>query len=258
MKVTFNLLCKHPNLLLPEIWRFNKHKNFIFSLSRNSYLSEDIKHIKETFEHGYNPIFLVNYTDYTKNDKNHLCNTLKKNNIKNLMLLPDFNPKKDITNDIDYSKTIDFMKILKEKFTRSQIYTLAFSENEISVENQMARIKQLKEMQSLGLKGIYTRPFFDTNLFFEWRERALDAGIKIPITAGMITLSQRNTEFLKTKYGINQLNLSEILNYYKDKTGIMALEKNLNELRKNGINDICVYTLYSTKLAESLIKELNL
>jgi methylenetetrahydrofolate reductase (NADPH) len=125
-----------------------------------------------------------------------------------------------------------------------------YPEKHFEAPNKLADLENLKEKVESGASYIVTQMFFDNSKFFAFREECREAGINVPIIAGMKPISALNDiNLLPQTFHIDLPNelVSELRKCTSDndarEAGIEWATMQSKELIKAGVPGIHYYTL---------------
>ena len=107
--------------------------------------------------------------------------------------------------------------------------------------------------------------FFDNNILYNFMYRALKAGIKIPVIAGIMPVT--NSKQIKRICSISQTMLPQrfrrIVDRYGDKpeamkqAGIAFATEQIIDLFANGVNAVHVYSMNKPDVAKKILENLS-
>lgn len=84
---------------------------------------------------------------------------------------------------------IELVKLIRQEFPAMGIGVAGFPEGHPECPNRLQEMDYLKAKVDAGADYICTQLFFDNHDFYDFRERCLLAGIKVPIIAGIMPLT---------------------------------------------------------------------
>ncbi len=185
---------------------------------------------------------------HTTQEINNILNFYKENNLKYILAL-----RGDIPKDEDHSSiSSNFFyatNLISHIQNQNQNFNLGcacYPEVHTEALSMVSDLDYFKKKQDLGVKFAITQLFFHNEGFFEFRERAIQAGITIPIIAGIMPVT--NIEQLQkfasfgTKINANLkqtlLNASDV-----ESAGIEWITKQCIELLRNNVSGLHFYTL---------------
>jgi methylenetetrahydrofolate reductase (NADPH) len=189
----------------------------------------------------------------TADDLNGVLEDLNKNNITNILALRG----DPLQGQSGFTKTAggfayayELVELIKKQ-SHWSIGVAGYPEGHIETKNIEKEIDFLKMKVDNGADFVITQLFFNNNDFFKFRDRALKAGIKIPIVPGIFPILnfnaiQKITSLCGAKIPENLFEKLEKVknnNQEIEKIGIEYAIIQINELINNGIQGIHFYTM---------------
>lgn len=179
--------------------------------------------------------------------------------IKNILALRGDIPQNSnlICHDFNYAN--ELVSFIKQK-TNLSIGVAGYPEGHIESSDLKTDIENLKRKVDAGADVIFTQLFFNNDKFYKFIEYVKNAGITIPIAAGIMpVISKKQIERMVSMAKITvPHNLRTAMEKYdclKD-FGIDFATTQCNDLIKNGVNGLHFFTLnksYSTiKILENI------
>lgn len=146
------------------------------------------------------------------------------------------------------------------KHAGSSIGAACYPEVHPEASSKEADISFLKEKEEAGADFFISQLFFDNYIFYDFMERVQKAGIRLPISAGIMPITslsqfQRITRFSSS--GVPD-SLSRILTKYQDspedikKAGLEFSAIQIDGLVQNGVDGIHLYTMNKPDVAASI------
>ena len=141
----------------------------------------------------------------------------------------------------------------------------AYPEAHIENTCQEQNITHLKTKQSAGAQFLITQLFFDNEYFYRFWDSALDKGINIPISCGIMPLlSKSQVERMVYMCGVTlPAALAKLIHEYEHcphslrSAGIEYACKQMVDLREQGVSGIHVYTMNSYDIASAAHQSLG-
>ena len=155
-----------------------------------------------------------------------------------------------------YVNVADMIRGLK-KIGNFQIVVAGYPEKHPDSQSLVIDIKNLKQKVDEGADKIITQFFFEKETFLRFRDRALSAGIKIPIIPGIIPIDnyEKIYKFSKNcgttvplwieKEFKSCKNIPEYFNFVSTK----IISNLIHSLQSEGIQDFHLYTLNKINLS---------
>ena len=131
----------------------------------------------------------------TREHVRNMVSIYKEKGIENIMAL-----RGDIPADMDlshqetwaYHHAIDLIRELRESGTDFCIGGACYPEKHPESANQKEDIRFLKEKVDAGCEFLTTQMFFDNNLLYNFLYKIREAGITVPVVAGIMPITNAN------------------------------------------------------------------
>lgn len=190
---------------------------------------------------------------------------LKARGIENILALRGDLPKGvDNTNDWEYKHANELMTTIKEHgdfCIGGACYPEKHPESSVLKED----IENLKRKVEAGCDFLTTQMFFDNSLFFNYLYRVREAGINVPIVAGIMPVT--NAKQMERIYKLSQAFLPRrfvsLLDKFGDnpkamrQAGLAYATDQVIDLIASGINNIHIYTMNKPENARLLQESLS-
>lgn len=200
-------------------------------------------------------------------DLQRVCEDLKNANIKHCLALRGDRPK-DMTdeqfNNRDFAYASDMIAYLQEN-TDLTIAGACYPEKHYEAATLESDLDALKQKQDAGAKFLITQLFFDNDFFYRFRERCTEKGIAIPICAGIMpitTAKQLGTTVSLSGSSVPKA-LADIIATYGEnpddmrKAGIEYAINQIQDLQKNGVDGIHIYTMNKPVMAGEIVRAIR-
>ena len=199
-----------------------------------------------------------------KNDIETHIKLFEQSKIENILALRGDIPQDYTLCKKDFRYANELIEFIKAK-TNLSIGAAGYPEGHIEAESLSKDIENLKRKVDSGAEAIYTQLFFDNNKFFEYIELVRNAGIKIPIIAGIMPIVSANQVDKMTSMAKISITpeLKNNMEKYKNSPddmksfGIEYASAQCCDLIKNNIDGLHFYTLnksYSTsRILENIL-----
>ena len=132
-------------------------------------------------------------------------------------------------------------------------------------ETRESDLYYLKEKVDSGVNFLITQMFFDNERFYEFRELARKSGINVPISTGIMPIT--SAKQLGTSVSLSGTSvptkLSSMVAKYADnpddlrKAGIEYAVEQINDLIKNDVDGIHIYTMNKAATAIDIMKQVH-
>ncbi|MDD2212258.1 MAG: methylenetetrahydrofolate reductase [NAD(P)H] [Clostridia bacterium] len=159
----------------------------IASAIKNHYAIESVAHLPGIY--------------LTKGDVLEMLDGFRQQGIENILALRgDINPELVPKQDFHYAS--DLISFIKENGDYN-IIGACYPEGHIECGSLIEDIRNLKIKVDAGTDQLITQLFFDNSYFYSFRERALLAGINVPIEAGIMpVVNKKQIEKMATLCGV--------------------------------------------------------
>lgn len=165
----------------------------------------------------------------------------------------------------DHRYAVDLVKEIKESGYEFCIGGACYPEIHPESDNQKEDIKHLKEKVDAGCEFLTTQMFFDNNLLYNFLYKIREAGITVPIIAGIMPITNakqvdraiklsgsfmpQRFKSLVDKFGSNPLAMKQ--------AGIAYATDQIIDLYANGISNVHVYSMNKPDVAEKIQANLS-
>ncbi|HCG91701.1 MAG TPA: methylenetetrahydrofolate reductase [NAD(P)H] [Dehalococcoidia bacterium] len=204
----------------------------------------------------------------TANEIDNMLNNLLTSNIKNIIALRGDPPK----GETNFTQTPGGFKYASELINHINqnfdfgIAAAGYPETHIESFNIEQDIEHLKSKVSTGVDFLITQLFFDNNHYYNFVDRARNAGIEVPIIPGILPiLSVPQIRRITQLCGASiPMELNKQLEFIKDdndaaiQLGIEHATKQVQDLLKQGAPGIHFYVLNKNYSIEKILTNLNL
>ena len=126
-------------------------------------------------------------------------------------------------------------------------------------------MKYLKAKVDAGCDFLTTQMFFDNNIFYNFLYRAREAGIRVPVLAGIMPIT--NAKQLSRSVALSGTNVPErfraIVDTFADnpaamkQAGIVYASEQIIDLIANGVKHIHVYSMNKPDVAAGILNNLS-
>ena len=254
-----------PENLLKEIKILVNHNPAFISLTYGAGGNENksfslLKNIKNT---GINVMPHFTCITSTKENIEKDIKKLSKLGVENILALRGDIPQDKSLMKHDFHYANELVSFIKEK-TNLSAGVAGYPEGHIESPDLKTDIENLKRKVDAGADAIFTQLFFENGFFFDYVNRVRDAGIMVPVIAGIMpVISEKQVNKMTSMANISvPKKLKEALEKYHDNAlldfGIEFATEQCTELIKENVKGLHFYTLnkaYSTNKILDNIKE---
>lgn len=215
---------------------------------------EDLKSIRDL------DLTLMPHFTCVSMDKNNIeryITSIENLGIENVLALrgdisDNINPE-----NIDFKHANELVKFITERTTLS-VGVAGYPEGHIESASTDDDIFYLKKKVDAGASAIFTQLFYDNNKFFKYIENIKNAGIDLPVIAGIMPI--RTVAQIEKMTGMARITLpeklkSQIEKYPQDirKIGFDYVAKQCKELIESGVDGLHFYTLNHSDIVSDIL-----
>jgi len=232
----------------------------------SQYTLDIAKDIKE--QYGVPTLAHLTCVSSTRATVKEKINAIRSAGIQNVMALRGDIPKEllgaDRTN-WDYRYAVDLVRELKESNPDFCIGGACYPEIHPESENQKDDIKRLKEKVDAGCDFLTTQMFFDNHLLYNFLYKIREAGITVPVVAGIMPITNANQveraiqlsgsfmpqrfKSLVDKFGHDPKAMMQ--------AGIAYATDQIIDLFANNITNVHVYSMNKPEVAQKIQSNLS-
>ncbi len=193
---------------------------------------------------------------------------MKNAGIENVMALrgdiPDYMKETD-RDGWHYHHAIDLIRELKESNADFCIGGACYPEVHPESTNQKEDIKYIKEKVEAGCEFLTTQMFFDNNLLYNFLYKIREAGITVPVIAGIMPITNGNQVERAIKLSGSHMpqKFKAIVDHFgttpaaMKQAGIAYATEQIVDLLANGVNAIHVYSMNKPEVAAQIQASLS-
>ena len=188
--------------------------------------------------------------------------------IENVMALRGDIPEDKINEDRskwDYQYAVQLVRDIKASGANFCIGAACYPEGHPESTNSKDDIIHLKEKVDAGVDFLTTQMFFDNNLLYAFLYKIREAGINVPIIAGImpITNAKQVDRAIKLSGSFMPKRFRSLVDRFGDdpdamkQAGIAYATDQIIDLYANGITNVHVYTMNKPDVAAKIQKNLS-
>lgn len=227
----------------------------------NNYTCDIASLIKNRY--GIEAMAHLSCVNSTKEDVDRILKELKENNIDNILALRgDKNPQFEPKTDFIYAS--DLVSYIKERGDFG-VSVAGYPETHFEAKSSAADIENLKHKVDCGAQGIVTQLFFNNSHFYNFRDKCSQAGIKVPICAGIMPVTNKNQiQRMVTMCGASLPGkFVKMIQKYEERpealvdAGIAFAVDQIVDLISNGVDGIHIYTMNNPYVAKKITESIK-
>ena len=228
--------------------------------------SEYTVNLASEIQNQYGTVVLPHLTCVNADRKmvEYMLRLYRKEGIKNIMALRGDIPETGrLCNDFPYAA--DLIRTIKEMDSDICIGGACYPEGHVESRNPSEDIMHLKEKVEAGCDFLTTQMFFDNHTMYNFMYRIREAGIEIPVLAGIMPITNEKQVARSVKLSgatIPQRFRMMVDRFGSDpakmkQAGLIYAAEQIIDLISNGINHIHVYSMNKPEIVEGLMKSMS-
>ena len=200
----------------------------------------------------------------TREHVESMVEQFKENGIENIMALRGDIPSDGKVGE-DYQYACQLIKELKAKGDFC-IGAACYPEGHVESPSIKEDIQHLKEKVEAGADFLTTQMFFDNNVFYNFLYKIKEAGINVPVVAGIMPITnakQVSRAVQMSDTSIIPYRFKMMVDAFGDnpeimkQVGIIYASEQIIDLIANGVKHIHVYTMNKPDVAEGIMNNLS-
>lgn len=188
--------------------------------------------------------------------------TLSKNGIKNILALRGDIAEGETLSDFKYAS--DLIKYIRSGYD-FRIFAACYPEKHIEAYSMDQDLSSLKKKVDCGVDVLISQLFFDNELFYEFRDKGREIGIKIPIVAGIMPITSysqisrmvsmcgasvpEKVQKMIKAFGHNSMAMKE--------AGLAYATAQIVDLLSAGVDGIHLYTMNQPDIAKRIAENIR-
>ena len=214
-------------------------------------------------EYQIEPVSHLTCVGSTKQDIIEYLDRLKAEGVQNILALRgDITPENNVIDFKYASELVEFIKNYDDSFNVSGA---CYPEGHCDAASIDADIENLKKKVDAGATHLVTQLFFDNNNFYRFMDKVEQAGIRVPIEAGIMpVINKSQIERTVSMCGASfPVKFSKMVNKYandpvalKD-AGIAFATEQIIDLINNDVRGIHLYTMNNVETATRITNSIS-
>lgn len=210
------------------------------------------------------PLAHLTCVSSTKNMIHKQLEALKKNEIENILALRGDIPEEISGKKLDYRYASQLMEEIRQAGNFC-IGGACYPEGHPESANQKEDIQALRIKADAGCEFLTSQMFFDNNIFYNFMYKVRDAGITIPVIAGIMPVTNaKQIQRICTLSGTYlPARFRSIVDRFADNSnamkqaGIAYATEQIIDLLANGVKNIHVYSMNKPDIAQKIRENLS-
>ena len=198
----------------------------------------------------------------TKEQIADILESLKSNNIDNVLALRGDLPENFSSRSGNYYDYAYELVTEIKKYGYFDVGAACYPECHTECDSLEKDIENLKKKVDCGVDFLITQLFYDNDVFYSFIEKMRKKGIFVPVFAGIMPIT--NIKQIDRIISLSGTKIPDevnaFLNKYSDnpeslhKAGLDFAVKQVNDLLKNGVQGVHIYTMNKPLTAETVLK----
>ncbi len=185
--------------------------------------------------------------------------------IENILALRGDKPEGLDESRLDYHYANELVEDIKRFNPDFCVGGACYPEGHPDAPDWKTDIKNLKRKVDAGCDFLTTQMFFDNGLFYSFLYRLRDAGIHVPVIAGImpITNEKQVSRTMKLSQAFMPTRFRALVDRFGSnpeamkQAGIIYATDQIIDLLANGVNNIHIYTMNKPDVSEAIMKNLS-
>lgn len=184
--------------------------------------------------------------------------------IENIFALRGDLPAGTVATDFDFKHASDLVREIRD-FGDFCIGCAAYPEGHPESPTQKEDIRFLAEKVEAGCDFITTQMFFDNNILYNFLYKVRDAGIRVPVVAGIMPVTNKKQVERIVQLSGNMVppRFLRIVDCFGNdpaamqQAGIAFATEQIVDLFANGVNAVHVYSMNKPAVAKAILQNLS-
>ena len=215
-------------------------------------------------KHGTTPLAHLTCVNATAQSTKEQLDSLKAHGIENILALRGDIPDGAIPEAWEFQHAHQLMDFIAKNGDFC-VGGACYPEKHPESSNVEADIRSLKIKQDAGCKFLTTQMFFDNSTFFNFLYKVREAGVTIPVIAGIMPVTNANqmAKIIKLSQAFIPRRYVALLDRWADnpvalkQAAIAYATDQIIDLIANGINHIHIYTMNKPDVAAKIQENLS-
>ena len=214
--------------------------------------------------YGVTPLAHLTCVSSTKEMIKNQLTVLKEKGIENILALRGDIPDGLDMSELDYHYAYELVDEIKQ-FGDFCVGGACYPEGHIESHNQKEDIENLKRKVDAGCEFLTTQMFFDNNILYNFLYKIREAGITVPVIAGImpVTNSKQIERICKLSGTYLPQRFKSIVDRFGEspevmtQAGIAYATEQIIDLIANGVNNVHVYSMNKPEVAQKIQNNLS-
>ena len=215
-------------------------------------------------KHGTTPLAHLTCVNASAEATREQLNSLKAHGIENILALRGDIPEGANPEEWEFKHACELMDFISNNGDFC-VGGACYPEKHPESSNVEADIRSLKIKQDAGCKFLTTQMFFDNSTFFNFLYKVREAGVTIPIVAGImpVTNAKQMEKIIKLSGAFIPRRYVALLDRWSDdpvalkQAAIAYATDQIIDLIANGVNHVHIYTMNKPDVAAKIQENLS-
>lgn len=222
------------------------------------------KDIKDAY--GVNSMAHLTCVSSTKETVEEQIRLMEKAGIENILALRgDIPEKTQFPLPEQFHHAVDLVREIKAVAPEMCIGGACYPEGHPEAASKREDIQHIKEKVEAGCEFLTTQMFFDNSIFYNYMYRLREAGVMVPVIAGIMPITKKNQveRSIQLSGSCVPARFKSIVDWFGDdpakmkQAGIAYATEQIIDLIANGISHIHVYTMNDSQVARGIMENLS-
>lgn len=216
-------------------------------------------------EYNIEPLFHLTCLNSERAEIEQLLGQFQQHGIENVLALRgDANETVQPKNEFAHAS--DLMQFLQQQAPHINVVGACYPEGHCDAASLDQDIENLKHKIDAGASHLISQLFFDNDQFYRFYEKALAAGISVPIQAGIMPIVRKSQiERIVSMCGASiPAAFSRLVSKYSDdpqalqEAGIHYATQQMIDLLANDVRGLHLYTMNNVEVAKKITKSIEI
>lgn len=220
--------------------------------------------IREAY--GVNSMAHLTCVSSTRETVKEQIQLMKQAGIENILALRgDIPQESDFPLPEQFHHAVELVREIKALAPEMCIGGACYPEGHPEADSKEADIRHIKEKVEAGCEFLTTQMFFDNSIFYNYMYRLREAGVMVPVIAGIMPITRKNQveRSIQLSGSCVPARFKAIVDWFGDdsakmkQAGIAYATDQIIDLIANGISHIHIYTMNDPQVAAGIMSNLS-
>ena len=230
----------------------------------SAYTVKIARDIKEAY--GVSSMAHLTCVSSTRETVKEQIQLMRQAGIENILALRgDIPPASEFPLPEQFHHAVELVREIKALAPEMCIGGACYPEGHPEADSKEADILHIQEKVEAGCEFLTTQMFFDNSIFYNYMYRLREAGVMVPIIAGIMPITRKNQveRSIQLSGSCVPARFKAIVDWFGDdpakmkQAGIAYATDQIIDLIANGISHIHVYTMNDPQVAAGIMNNLS-